>query len=195
MSLVDVVSFYPRLRGRRRGADGYRGGGEGKMNRSLNIRPALAAEYERLSVLWKGVEYLHSQALPHIFRGPDEVWPSRSAVETLILRPDSTILVAETNNEIVGYVTLEVHRVKQTPRMRERPFVMIENMAVDPLCRRRGIGRALLRAAADWATQRRIADLQLFVWEFNDAAVRFYESEGFVTELRGMARRLKDTKG
>ena len=165
------------------------------MNRSLNIRPAVAAEYERLSVLWKGVEYLHSQGLPHIFRGPDEVWPSRSAVETLILRPDSTILVAETNNEIVGYVTLEVHQVKQTPRMRERRFVMIENIAVDPLHHRRGIGRALLRAAEDWAAQRGIAVLQLFVWEFNNAAARFFESEGFVTELRGMGRRLKDTKG
>lgn len=68
---------------------------------------------------------------------------------------------------------------------------MIENMAVDPLHRRRGIGRGLLRAAEDWTAKRGIAVLQLFVWEFNDAAVRFYESEGFVTELRGMARRLK----
>jgi ribosomal protein S18 acetylase RimI-like enzyme len=165
------------------------------MNRSFNIRSAVVAEYERLSVLWRGVEYLHHQAFPHIFREPDEGRPTRSAVESLIAGPESTILIAETKNEIVGYVTLEVHQVKQTPRMRERRFVMIENMAVDPLHQRRGIGRALLRAAEDWAAQRRIAVLQLFVWEFNDAAVRFYESEGFVTELRGMARRLKDTKG
>lgn len=32
------------------------------MNPSLNIRSAVVAEYERLSVLWKGVEYLHHQA-------------------------------------------------------------------------------------------------------------------------------------
>lgn len=160
------------------------------MNHSLNIRPVVAAEYGRLSILWKGVEYLHGQALPHIFRGPDEVWPGRSDVETLMLRPDSTILVAETNNEIVGYVSLQVHQVKQIRRMRERSFVMIDNMAVDPLHRRSGIGRALLGAAEDWAAQRGVTVLQLFVWEFNDAAVRFYESEGFVTELRGMARRI-----
>jgi ribosomal protein S18 acetylase RimI-like enzyme len=164
------------------------------MNRSLNIRSAVVAEYERLSVLWRGVEYLHHQAFPHIFREPDEGWPTRSAVESLIAGPESTMLIAETNNEIAGFVTLQVHRVEQTPRMRGRRFVMIENMAIDPLHRRRGIGRALLRAAEDWAAQRSIAVLQLFVWEFNDAAVHFYESEGFVMELRGMARRLKDTK-
>lgn len=161
------------------------------MNPSLNIRSAVVAEYERLSVLWKGVEYLHHQAFPHIFREPDEVWPIRAAVESLIVGPDSTILIAETNNEIAGFVTLQVHQVKQTSRMRERRFVIIENMSVDPLLRRRGIGRALLRAAEDWAAQRGIADLQLFVWEFNDAAMRFYESEGFVTQLRGMGRRLR----
>lgn len=160
------------------------------MNRSLNIRSAVGAEYERLSVLWRDVEYQHHQGLPHIFRKPDEGWPTRAAVEKLIAGPDSTILVAEADNEIAGFLTLQIHRVDQTPRMRGRRFVMIENMAVDPLHRRRGIGRALLRAAEDWTAQRGIAVLQLFVWEFNDAAARFYESEGFVTELRGMARRI-----
>lgn len=160
------------------------------MNRSLNIRPAVVAEYERLSVLWRDVEYLHHQAIPHVFRNPDEVWPTRSAVESLIVGPNSTILIAEANDEIAGFVTLQVHQVQQTPRMRGRRFVMIENMAVDRPHRRRGIGRALLKAAEDWAAQRGIDVLQLFVWQFNDAAARFYESEGFVTELRGMARRI-----
>ena len=70
------------------------------MDRSLNIRSAVVAELERLSVLWRGVEYLYHQALPHIFCKPDEGWPTRSAVERLIVGPDSTILVAETDNDI-----------------------------------------------------------------------------------------------
>jgi ribosomal protein S18 acetylase RimI-like enzyme len=176
----------------RGGANGRRGGEEIKMNGSLDIRPAVIGEYERLAVLWKGVEYLHHQGLPHIFRKPDDEWPTRSAVASLIVGPSSTILIAETNTEIAGFVALRVYRVEQTPRMQRRSFVIIENMAVDNLQRGRGVGRALLRAAEDWTAQRGIATLQLFVWQFNDAAVRFYESEGFVTELRGMARRSKD---
>lgn len=160
------------------------------MNRSIDVRAAVVAEYERLSVLWRSVESLHHQSLPHIFRKPDEAWPTRGAVENLIVGPDSAILVAETNNEIAGFVVLQVHNVQQTPRMRARRFVMIENMAVDPVRRRSGIGRALLRAAEDWTAQRGIAVLQLFVWEFNDAAARFYEAEGYGTELRGMGRRI-----
>lgn len=161
------------------------------MNRSLNIRSAVVSEYERLSALWKSVEYLHHDSLPHIFREPDAVWPTRSAVESLLVGPDSTILIAETANEIAGFITLNIHHVPVTQHLRARRFVMIENMAVDPLHRRRGIGRSLLRAAAEWTAQRGIDVLQLFVWEFNDAAACFYQSEGFMTELRGMARRLE----
>lgn len=159
------------------------------------IRSAAATERERLSVLWNSVEYLHYQALPHMFRKPEEGQPTLDAIASLIGGPDSTIIVAENNEEIAGFIALKVYRVEQTPRWRGRRFVMIENMAVDSLYRRRGIGRALLRAAKDWASQRGIADLQLFVWEFNDAAAHFYESEGFVTTHRGMARRSKDSNG
>lgn len=95
------------------------------MNACLNIRPAVVAEYERLSVLWKGVEHQHYQALPHIFRKPDE-GPARSVLASLIVGPDSTILVAETDNEIAGFVALKVYRIEQTPRMRGRRFVIIE---------------------------------------------------------------------
>ena len=158
------------------------------MNRPLDIRSAAAAEYERLSMLWKDVDHLHRQGLPYIFREPDEVWPNRSAVEALILGPDSTILVAETNNEIVGFVALLVRQVRRTPIRRERCYVEIDNMAVDPRYRRRGIGRALVRAAEVWAAQRGITVLQLNVYEFNDAAARLYEAEGFETVYRGMAR-------
>lgn len=162
------------------------------MNGSLTIRPAVITECGRLAVLWKGVESLHHQAFPHIFCEPDDGWPTFAAVEKLVAGPDSTILVAEANDDIAGFIGLKVYRVERTPRMRERHFVMIENMAVDPLRRRSGIGRALLKGAEDWTAQRGIALLQLFVWEFNDAALRFYESEGFVTELRGMARRIAE---
>jgi ribosomal protein S18 acetylase RimI-like enzyme len=159
------------------------------MNARLTIRPAVVADYERLSVLWKGVEHLHYEALPHMFRRPDE-GPTRAVLAGLIVGPDSAILIAETDSEIAGFVALKVYRMEETPRLRGRRFVIIENMAVDPLRRRRGIGRALLRAAEDWACRRGIADLQLFVWEFNDAAARFYQAEGFATVHRMMARRI-----
>lgn len=162
------------------------------MDPPLTIRPAILAEYESLSALWKGVDDLHYQALPQIFRDPDE-WPSaRSLLASLIAGPDSTILIAEADNAIAGFVALKVYSInlEQASRMRARRFVIVENMAVDPVRRRRGIGSALLRAAEEWAARRGIADLQLFVWEFNDAAARFYQSEGYATVHRMMSRRI-----
>jgi RimJ/RimL family protein N-acetyltransferase len=48
--------------------------------------------------------------------------------------------------------------------------------------RRQGVGRALLRAAADWAAGAGIRKLELHVFPWNEPAMRLYEQEGFVRE-------------
>jgi RimJ/RimL family protein N-acetyltransferase len=48
--------------------------------------------------------------------------------------------------------------------------------------RRRGIGRALLDAAVDWARDRDIRKLELHVFPHNEAAIELYERFGFERE-------------
>jgi RimJ/RimL family protein N-acetyltransferase len=48
--------------------------------------------------------------------------------------------------------------------------------------RRQGIGRALLRAAVDWARRNGVQKLELHVFPFNEAAIRLYEQFGFERE-------------
>ena len=48
--------------------------------------------------------------------------------------------------------------------------------------RRRGIGRALLEAAVDWARSARVRKLELHVFPWNEPAILLYESFGFVRE-------------
>ncbi|MEO0399024.1 MAG: ribosomal protein S18-alanine N-acetyltransferase [Pseudomonadota bacterium] len=56
----------------------------------------------------------------------------------------------------------------------------ILTIAVDPACRRQGIGRALLQALADRAAAAPISTLFLEVAADNAAARRLYETNGFV---------------
>ena len=53
-------------------------------------------------------------------------------------------------------------------------------MWVTPSLRRRGIGTALTQAVLDWADQRGVQIVNLWVTETNDAAHRMYERCGFV---------------
>ncbi len=55
----------------------------------------------------------------------------------------------------------------------------ITNIAVTVSARRKGIGRALLRAAADGANSRKCEFITLEVRESNAGAISLYESEGF----------------
>jgi RimJ/RimL family protein N-acetyltransferase len=48
--------------------------------------------------------------------------------------------------------------------------------------RRRGIGRALLQRAADWARENGVAKLELHVFPDNEPALALYEAFGFVRE-------------
>jgi putative acetyltransferase len=57
---------------------------------------------------------------------------------------------------------------------------------VSPSHRRRGIGRALLQAAADWARDAGVTKLELHVFPHNEPAIKLYERFGF--EREGLRR-------
>ncbi len=48
--------------------------------------------------------------------------------------------------------------------------------------RRRGVGRALLLAAEEWARSAGVGKLELHVFPHNEAAIRLYESCGYERE-------------
>jgi GNAT superfamily N-acetyltransferase len=60
-----------------------------------------------------------------------------------------------------------------------RPLVNIHDLSVLPQWRGRGVGRALLRAVADWARAHDCCKLTLEVLDHNRRARSLYESEGF----------------
>ncbi|MGA8473479.1 MAG: GNAT family N-acetyltransferase [Candidatus Cybelea sp.] len=63
-------------------------------------------------------------------------------------------------------------------------------MAVDPECRRSGVGTALLAAAEDEAKRRGLPYMALMVTEDNLAARRLYERGGYLTERRLLCKAL-----
>jgi len=81
------------------------------------------------------------------------------------------ILVAEDEGQIVGYLHLVIQASEGA--------AWVRNMVVAPRLRRRGIGTALLQAAADWLCQQKVNRLLLEMATKNYPAICFAHKLGF----------------
>jgi ribosomal-protein-alanine N-acetyltransferase len=95
---------------------------------------------------------------------------SRASLEAELQNPQALFLVCELRGEPVGYCGLYWVLDEGS----------IANLAVDPACRRQGVGRALLHALFDFARRQQLLFLTLEVRPSNQAARALYASEGFL---------------
>ena len=99
--------------------------------------------------------------------------------------PDTAVFVAETEEGIVGRLS-----VGRDPHPASRHVADL-GLMVGAGHRRRGVGRALLEQAVEWARPAGVRKLELHVFPHNEPAIRLYEQFGFVREglRRGHYRR------
>jgi putative acetyltransferase len=134
---------------------------EGDLDRIVGLTWDVAAEGE-----WIGTEV------------PFDRKERKERLAGLLAGPASTILVADARRgggaPVVGEITVNVapYGVADVAMMVARPW------------RGRGIGRALLDAAARWARQAGAHKMWLEVWPHNAAAIGLYRQFGFVEEGR-----------
>lgn len=93
---------------------------------------------------------------------------------------ESIALVAELDDRLVGLCTAYIDLLSVRYGLR----CWIEDLAVDPGLRSRGVGHDLLTAARFWATERGATHLELDSGAARTDAHRFYEREGAVWPSR-----------
>ena len=104
-------------------------------------------------------------------------WNRVRAAERLndaIEADDAEVLVADVDGAIAGFCT--IYDDIDSVRFGRRAWV--EDLAVDPEQRSRGIGKALMDAAKDWAREHGASHLELDSAKPRVDAHRFYEREG-----------------
>jgi aminoglycoside 6'-N-acetyltransferase I len=88
------------------------------------------------------------------------------------------VLVAEADGAVVGFIEvgLRSHADGCDPR---QPAGYVEGWYVAPTHRRRGVGRALVRGAEDWASSQGCRELASDTWIDRDGSQRAHEALGF----------------
>jgi GNAT superfamily N-acetyltransferase len=89
-------------------------------------------------------------------------------------RPYAEVLIARCGGEDVGFA-LFFHNYST---FLAAPGLYLEDLFVRPQWRGRGFGRALLAHLAGLARERRCGRMEWWVLDWNESAIRFYESLG-----------------
>jgi ribosomal protein S18 acetylase RimI-like enzyme len=102
---------------------------------------------------------------------PPGISYTREELARFIAHGKSTTWVAEAGDEIVGFLIANRH-----PSQRLGHIITID---VVKAWRRRGVGKALMDAAEEWARQQGLQAIALETAEDNLAAQRFYAGRGY----------------
>lgn len=145
----------------------------------MEIRRATVEDAEVLARLNHHVHAMHVEAEPGRYRPTvrEEVmaWFRRTLAED----GGSEAFIAHGGEEPLGHVIFRDIERPENAFGRANRYLMVDQLAVAPEGRRRGIGRALMDAVADQARARGVPEVQLGVRSFNTDAVAFYEALGY----------------
>jgi RimJ/RimL family protein N-acetyltransferase len=140
----------------------------------VNIRPAEPGDAAALVALANAVSAEPEAWL--ISTGWRGVAEERRFLRAVRRHPDAAVIVAELDGELVGRLSLARDQHPASGHVADL------GLMVDVGHRRRGIGRALMDAAVEWALGHGISKLELHVFPWNEPAIALYESLGYVKE-------------
>jgi RimJ/RimL family protein N-acetyltransferase len=140
------------------------------------VRPADPGDAQGLKQLGDEVA-----AEPEGWLATSDGWRS-AADERRYLRairrfPHAAVFVAEAEDgSVVGRLSIARDQHPASRHVADLGLMVAQSH------RRRGVGRALLAAAVEWARTQDVQKLELHVFPHNEAAIALYEQFGFVRE-------------
>ena len=142
---------------------------------TFEVRRARAADAAALVALAEAVG-----SEPEGWLVTDGSWRSvgeeRRYLRSIARYPHAAVFVAEEGELIVGRLSLARDPHPASAHVADLGLMVAASH------RRRGIGRALLGASAEWARQSGVRKLELHVLPHNTAAIALYEAFGFRRE-------------
>ena len=151
----------------------------------MEICFAKQEDLERINELRAQVNLLHVKGKPEVFKPgfPPEL---RDYVYAIFNDPRKRIVVCKSDKDICAFAVLSHITKPETPFTYGRDYLDIDEFCVNEAYRRQGIGTQLMWFIRDYAKSEGLNRIELNMWEFNENALAFYESVGFVTYRRYM---------
>lgn len=150
---------------------------------TIRIRTARLSDYEALCSLFDELDEFHRQARPDFFQPFEGPVRPREQVERWLDDPASTVLVAESEEGLVGLAVLLTRPPSAFAGAVPRKVIELDNLVVRADQRNHRIGRLLLDASLKWTRGQCATHVEVAVHSFNRDARRFYENFGFTPSI------------
>jgi GNAT superfamily N-acetyltransferase len=147
------------------------------------IRTARMSDYDALVALFDELDEFHRQARPDVFRRFDGPARPREQIAQWLAGPGSTVLVAESGQDVVGLAVLLTRPPPSFPGAVPHKVTELDNIVVRADQRSQRIGRQLLEATVAWTRGQGASHVAVAVHAFNRDARRFYENFGFLPSI------------
>ncbi len=154
----------------------------------LTLRRASHGDLAAVSALWIELTRHHAALDPHFALRAGAEAEARRLLEAQIRDPHTAIFVAGDGVLPDAFAIVSVRRAP--PIHPETCRAEITDLYVAPARRRRGAGRALVRAATQWATARGAERVEVHVSPRNPDAQAFWRAQGYGAHMDVLHRRL-----
>ncbi len=156
----------------------------------ISIRKAASQDYYGFCELVDTIDALHREHLPDMFQKPGGPAREKEYYLDLIADENVGLFLAEAGGKLAGYGHILVKEAPAIPIFVPRRYAVIDAIVVDPQYRNHGAGALLMKEMHAWAIAKGATSIELNVYEFNQAAIRFYQNLGFQTFSRKMRKKL-----
>ncbi|MDE7390769.1 MAG: GNAT family N-acetyltransferase [Lachnospiraceae bacterium] len=149
------------------------------------VRFAERHELERVNEIRKQVNDVHCSGRPDIF-APNFDKEMQDIIYSVWEDENFDVIVAVRNGIICGFSTAQRFVKSSSPYSFERKFYQIVEFGVDEEFRRQGVATEMFDFIKKRSKELGFDRIELDMWEFNESALKFYESVGFKTYRRYM---------
>ena len=149
-----------------------------------HIREATKNDYDAVHRIQRQVHEMHTKKRPDHYQMADTTL-DRQYFNSLIDGENTKVFILE-EDQLIAYTILTIKHTRERPILIPKKVVYMDDFGVDRKYRGKGVGKQFFGKIVEFAKSIEADSLELSVWEFNEQAIKFYESMNMKTKIRQM---------
>lgn len=150
----------------------------------IHMREATKNDYDAVHQIQRQVHEIHTKKRPDHYMMADTTL-DKEYFNNLIDGEDKKVFLLE-EEQPIAYTILTIKHTEERPILIPKKVVYMDDFGVDHTYRGKGMGRIFFEKVLEFAKNIEADSLELGVWEFNENAIKFYESMNLKTKMRRM---------